>query len=358
MITISHLTKAYGKKKALDDVSFSVDTGEILGFLGPNGAGKSTTMNIITGYISSTSGSVTVDGFNILENPIEVKKRIGYLPEQPPLYLDMVVYDYLEFVYALKKVKMENKKEHIQNIINEVGIDEVKKRRIGNLSKGYKQRVGLAGALIGDPEVLILDEPTVGLDPKQIIEIRNLIKDLGSKHTVILSSHILSEISAVCERVIIINNGKLVAEDTPENLSERFGKNNKLMLRVEGEESAIEEVLRNIESVVSVKPLKQFDESSYDFEIETSVEIDNDFNKKLFFAFADSGMPIVMQKKIEDSLEDIFLQVTAEDNIDISEDLDNEENAAELENTETDIESAAESDTESEEEDNNESNNE
>lgn len=314
MITISHLTKSYGKKKALDDVSFTVGDGEVLGFLGPNGAGKSTTMNIITGYISSTSGSVDVDGFNILDDPIEVKKRIGYLPEQPPLYLDMIVYDYLDFVYDLKKVKTENKKEHIQNIINEVGIEGVKGRRIGNLSKGYKQRVGLAGALIGDPSVLILDEPTVGLDPKQIIEIRNLIKDLGAKRTVILSSHILSEISAVCERVIIINNGKLVAEDTPENLSERFGKNNKMMLRVAGIKEDIERVLNSIENVTAVRLLKQFDETSYDFEIESSVEIDNDFNKKLFFAFAENQMPIIMQQKEEESLEDIFLQVTAEDN--------------------------------------------
>ena len=314
MITISHLTKSYGKKKALDDVSFTVGDGEVLGFLGPNGAGKSTTMNIITGYISSTSGSVEVDGFNILDDPIEVKKRIGYLPEQPPLYLDMIVYDYLDFVYDLKKVKTENKKEHIQNIINEVGIDGVKGRRIGNLSKGYKQRVGLAGALIGDPSVLILDEPTVGLDPKQIIEIRNLIKDLGAKRTVILSSHILSEISAVCERVIIIDNGKLVAEDTPENLSERFGKNNKMMLRVSGAKEDIEAVLKSMENVTAVRLLKQYDETSYDFEIESSVEIDNNFNKKLFFAFAEKQMPIIMQQKEEESLEDIFLQVTAEDN--------------------------------------------
>ena len=226
----------------------------------------------------------------------------------------MIVYDYLDFVYDLKKVKTENKKEHIQNIINEVGIDGVKGRRIGNLSKGYKQRVGLAGALIGDPSVLILDEPTVGLDPKQIIEIRNLIKDLGAKRTVILSSHILSEISAVCERVIIIDNGKLVAEDTPENLSERFGKNNKMMLRVSGAKEDIEAVLKSMENVTAVRLLKQYDETSYDFEIESSVEIDNNFNKKLFFAFAEKQMPIIMQQKEEESLEDIFLQVTAEDN--------------------------------------------
>lgn len=315
MITISHLTKEYGKKIALDDVGFTVYEGEVLGFLGPNGAGKSTTMNIITGYISSTSGTVEIDGFNILENPVDAKKRIGYLPEQPPLYPDMVVYDYLEFIYDLKKVKADDKKEHIQNIINEVGIDGVKKRKIGNLSKGYKQRVGLAGALIGDPSVLILDEPTVGLDPKQIIEIRNLIKDLGARRTVILSSHILSEISAVCERVIIISKGKIVAEDTPENLSERFGRNNKLMLRATGEASDIELLLKSIENVVSVKMLKHNEEGSCDFEIEASVEIDIEFGKKLFFSFAEKGIAIIMQKKVEDSLEDIFIQITADDDI-------------------------------------------
>ena len=313
MITISNLTKAYGKKKALDDVSFTVENGEVLGFLGPNGAGKSTTMNIITGYISATSGSVEVDGYSILDNPIEVKKRIGYLPEIPPLYPEMVVIDYLDFVYELKKVKKDDKAAHIQKVIDEVGIDSVKGRKIANLSKGYKQRVGLAGALIGDPEVLILDEPTVGLDPKQIIEIRNLIKSLGEHHTVILSSHILSEISAVCERVIIINNGRLIAEDTPENLSEKFGRNNRLMLRVSGGKDEIEEVLNSIDDVVSVKFLKQFDDTSYDFEIEASVEIDSEFNKKLFFAFAEKTMPIVMQKKVEDSLEDVFLQITSDD---------------------------------------------
>lgn len=320
MITVSNLTKSYGKKKALDGVSFTVGNGEILGFLGPNGAGKSTTMNIITGYISGTSGTVTIDGCDILEKPTEAKKKIGYLPEQPPLYLDMVVIDYLNFVYDLKKVKKENKAEHIQNIVNVVGIDGVKKRKIGNLSKGYKQRVGLAGALVGDPDVLILDEPTVGLDPKQIIEIRNLIKDLGAQRTVILSSHILSEISAVCERVIIINNGKIVAEDTPENLSERFGKNNRLIIRVEGSEEDIENVLNSLEDVTSVKFLKKADENSCDFEIEAAGEIDSEFNKAMFFAFAQKGLPITMQKKVEDSLEDIFLQVTANDDAAVFED--------------------------------------
>lgn len=310
MIKVSNLTKAYGNKLALDNVSFTVNKGEVLGFLGPNGAGKSTTMNIITGYISYTSGSVTVDGIDILENPKEAKKKIGYLPELPPVYPDMTVEDYLGFVYDLKKVKKESKTEHIQSILTLVRIDSVKGRRIGNLSKGYKQRVGLAGALIGDPEILILDEPTVGLDPKQIIEIRSLISNLGKERTIILSSHILSEISAVCERVIIINNGKIAAEDTPENLSQNIGVKERLVIRVSGDEEAIKNVLSSIDSVTDIKSLGAFDEESFDFEIEVDTQINSEFNKKLFFAFAKANMPIIMQKKAEASLEDIFLEVT------------------------------------------------
>ena len=220
MIEINGLTKRYGKKTVLDHISFRVEKGEILGFLGPNGAGKTTTMNILTGYLSSSEGTVTVDGFDILEQPFEVKRRIGYLPEQPPLYFDMTVTEYLSFVFDLKKAE-GNKQEQIDRILKMVYIDDVKGRLIKNLSKGYKQRVGLAQALVGDPEVLVLDEPTVGLDPKQIIEIRNLIGELGKSHTIILSSHILPEISAICERVIILNKGKIVATDTPDMLSKR-----------------------------------------------------------------------------------------------------------------------------------------
>lgn len=249
MITISNLTKKYGDKYALDNISFNVKKGEVLGFLGPNGAGKSTTMNIITGYISYTDGSVNIDGYDILENPIEVKKKIGYLPEIPPLYLDMVVWDYLEFVYELKKIKTEDEKSHIQQVIDMVKIDNVKNRKIANLSKGYRQRVGLAGALIGDPEILILDEPTVGLDPKQIIEIRNVIKELGKEKTVILSSHILSEISAVCDRVIIINKGKFVAEDTPKNLSDKLGDNKKMLFRISGDRKKAENILNSFDGI-------------------------------------------------------------------------------------------------------------
>lgn len=310
MIEISNLTKHYGKKKALDDISFTVDKGEILGFLGPNGAGKSTTMNILTGYISSTSGTVKIDGHDILEEPNLVKKKIGYLPEQPPLYMDMLVWDYLSFVYDLKKIKGKNKDEHIQEIVDIVGIDDVKKRKIANLSKGYKQRVGLAQALLGNPEVLVLDEPTVGLDPKQIIEIRNVIKGLGQEHTVILSSHILSEISAVCERVVIINQGKIVAEDTPENLTEKYSSNAKLQIRVAGEEEKIMQVLQEIVGIKQIQSLGSHQEGSVDFELETDIKIDPEFNKQLFFIFADKGMPILMQKEVETSLEDIFIEVT------------------------------------------------
>lgn len=307
MITISNLTKKYGDKYALNDISFNVKKGEVLGFLGPNGAGKSTTMNIITGYISYTDGQVKVDGYDVLENPIEVKKRIGYLPEIPPLYLDMVVWDYLEFVYELKKVKTDNPKQHIQNIVDMIKIDDVKKRKIGNLSKGYRQRVGFAGALIGDPEILILDEPTVGLDPKQIIEIRNVIKQLGKEKTIILSSHILSEISAVCDRVIIINKGKLVAEDTPQNLSAKIGGVQRMMLRISGERRKAEEILGAMDDISDVVCVSSSGDY-FDFEFDTTM--DDDAKKNLFFAFASNSIPILMQKEIEVSLEDIFLKLT------------------------------------------------
>lgn len=312
MIEIACLSKLYGRKKALDNISFSVKKGEILGFLGPNGAGKSTTMNIITGYLSSTTGTVTVDGYDILDNPNEVKKRVGYLPEQPPLYVDMTVEEYLNFVYDLKKIKGKDKKEHIAGIVDKVGISEVYKRRISNLSKGYKQRVGLAQALLGNPEVLILDEPTVGLDPKQIIEIRNVIKELGEEHTVILSSHILSEISAVCERVIIIKDGRIVAEDTPENLSKAYSKNAGMLLKVMGNEESVKAVVESVEGVKSVVT-KPADDGEVEVEIEAENAADAEFSKKLFFALANNNMPILMQKTSEATLEDVFIEITEKD---------------------------------------------
>ncbi len=311
MIEITALTKRYGKNLALDNVSFSIAKGEIVGFLGPNGAGKSTTMNIITGYLSSTSGTVTVDGYDILDNPNEVKKRVGYLPEQPPLYMDMTVEEYLDFVYDLKKIKGIDKKEHISGIVEKVGIENVYKRRISHLSKGYKQRVGLAQALLGNPEVLILDEPTVGLDPKQIIEIRNVIKELGKEHTVILSSHILSEISAVCERVIIIKNGRIVAEDTPENLSKQFG-GSMIELKVGTDSDSVKAVIESIDGVESVT-VKESLVNECTVVVATAEGDNTEFSKALFFKLAENGMPILMQNTVRASLEDVFIELTEDD---------------------------------------------
>ena len=254
MIEIQNLTKRYGQKLAVDDVSFHVDRGEILGFLGPNGAGKSTTMNILTGYLSATSGECKINGVDILEDPIRAKRSIGYLPEQPPLYLDMTVKEYLSFIYDLKKAK-QPKTEHIKEVCDVVKISNVYNRLIKNLSKGYKQRVGVAQALIGKPDLLILDEPTVGLDPKQIIEIRNLVKKLGENHTVILSSHILSEIQAVCDRVIIINQGHIVADEMTNNLSNAISTDNKILLEALGDKEKIVEAVRSLERVKKVEIL-------------------------------------------------------------------------------------------------------
>ncbi len=307
MITVSNLTKKYGQKTVLDNVSFDVKEGEIVGFLGPNGAGKSTAMNIITGYISATEGSAQIDGHDIAKEPIEAKKRIGYLPEIPPLYVDMTVREYLEFVCDLKKVKKADIKAHIGGIIETVKISDVENRRIGNLSKGYRQRVGLAGALIGDPPVIILDEPTVGLDPKQIVDVRNVIKKLGETKTVILSSHILSEISAVADRVIIINKGRIATEDTPANLQNRLGKSHRVQLTVSGDRGKAEDLLKSFDGVSNVVcTSSNGDEHSFEFETQLSA---ND-RKKIFFAFAKENMAIISQQDKRLTLEEIFLSVT------------------------------------------------
>lgn len=327
MIEVKNLTKSYGKGKALDDVSFTVNKGEILGFLGPNGAGKSTTMNIITGYISATDGTVTIDGFDNVTNPMECKKAVGYLPEQPPLYMDMTVDEYLNFVCDIKKVK-DDRAAHIGGILKLVGIEDVHGRLIKNLSKGYKQRVGIAQALIGNPEILILDEPTVGLDPKQILEIRNVIKELGKNRTIILSSHILPEISAICERVIIINKGKIVAEDTPENLSKKLTNDNKFVIRVAGAKADIESALGSVPGVKSVDSLGQKENGSFDYIIES--EKDVDVRAQLFEVLAKRDLPILMVKAVDMSLEDIFLQITEGDIVltdDTQADGENEESA-------------------------------
>lgn len=314
MIEVKNLTKQYGQKKALDDVSFTVQDGEILGFLGPNGAGKSTTMNILTGYISSTQGQALINGVDILDEPTKAKKNIGYLPEQPPLYLDMTVKEYLYFIYDLKKCKLP-RKQHIEQICNRVLISDVFNKTIRNLSKGYKQRVGLAQALINNPPILILDEPTVGLDPKQIIEIRTLIKKLGKRHTVILSSHILTEIQAVCDRIIIINKGKIVADDTTENLTTNISTDHKLIARIDGPREEILKVIRAIPGVVSVLADMEREKGIYDYEIEAKDGID--IRRELFKRVVDRNWTLLMLKTNELTLEDIFLKITMGDMVDI-----------------------------------------
>lgn len=310
MIEVKGLTKRYGGKCAVDNISFKVEKGEILGFLGPNGAGKSTTMNILTGYLSATEGSVLIGEYDVLENPIEAKLQIGYLPEQPPLYMDMTVKDYLSFMFDLKKVTLP-KTAHIKEVCEHVKITDVYDRIIKNLSKGYKQRVGLAQALLGNPDVLILDEPTVGLDPKQIIEIRNLIKTLGKKHTVILSSHILPEVQATCERVIVINKGKIVADDTPDNLSHALSADHNFIARIEGPESEVTKLISTIPGMVKVTCLGAREKSAFDYTLEA--EEGADVRRELFSRLANRSWPILGLKSTELSLEDIFLQLTRDD---------------------------------------------
>ncbi|MEE7582558.1 MAG: ATP-binding cassette domain-containing protein [Oscillospiraceae bacterium] len=318
MIEVKNLTKSYGDKKAINGISFTVEDGEILGFLGPNGAGKSTTMNILTGYISSTSGSAIINGVDIFEEPLKAKKNIGYLPEIPPLYIDMTVKDYLNFVYDLKKCKLP-RKAHLKDVCELVQITDVYERIIKNLSKGYKQRVGLAQALIGNPPVLILDEPTVGLDPKQIIEIRTLIKKLGKKHTVILSSHILSEIQAVCDRVIIINKGKVAAEDTIDNLSKTVSGDHRLIMRIDGAgKKDIIKALRDIEGIISVKADMMREDNIWEFEIEAQEGID--VRRDINSVCHENNFNILMMKNNEMTLEDIFLKITMGENISTNKD--------------------------------------
>lgn len=306
MIKVKNLTKKYGSITALDDVSFSVKKGEVVGFLGPNGAGKTTTMNIITGYLSSTSGTVTIDGHEILEDPTEAKKSIGYLPEVPPLYPDMTVNEYLDFLYELKNAK-QKKAPHFNEICELTRISGVRSRLIKNLSKGYRQRVGIAQALVGNPPVLILDEPTVGLDPKQIIEIRTLIKKLGEHHTVILSSHILSEVQAVCGRIIVLNNGKLVADSTASNLNDSLGSGNSLTIRAVGKESDIQSLLNSIKCIKRFSKTPQSESGVPEYTI--SITPSEDARSEIFFAFAAKKIPIVEMKSTEYSLEDIFISL-------------------------------------------------
>ncbi len=310
MIQVEHVTKRYGRQAAVDDISFEIKEGEILGFLGPNGAGKSTTMNVITGYISATGGSVKVDDMDILDHPEEVKRKIGYLPEFPPLYMDMTVEEYLTFVSRIKRVAPSGIGKGVAKIMQIAGISDVKGRLIKNLSKGYKQRVGLAQAIVGNPEVLILDEPTVGLDPKQIIEIRNLIRELGKNHTIMLSSHILSEVSAVCDRVLIINKGKIVASGTPDELSNRMSFSNKLELRVKGNKNDIMKEINKVEGIESIYVDKVLEKGTVDIRIEAKKDMD--IRESLFYVLANAKLPILSMKSMDLSLEEVFLQVTGQ----------------------------------------------
>jgi ABC-2 type transport system ATP-binding protein len=309
LIEVKNLTKRYGNQAAVDNLSFTVEKGQVLGFLGPNGAGKSTTMNIITGYISATEGTVTINGLDVFEEPEEVKKMIGYLPEFPPLYPDMTVREYLAFVADLKKVKKDERKTMITDVMDATKITPVADRLIKHLSKGYKQRVGLAQAIMGYPELIILDEPTVGLDPKQIIEIRDLIKELSNNHTVILSSHIMQEVSAVCDTVMIIDKGKLILQDKPENLSSHLGATGGLKLSVKGNKKVVVTALRKINRI------NKIDEHDSEIEGITTLTLHcgdkDDIREEVFYAMCETKTPILEMQSIRMSLEDIFLKVTS-----------------------------------------------
>lgn len=307
MIEVKNLVKNYGKYEAVKGISFKVDTGEVVGFLGPNGAGKSTTMNIITGYISASSGEVSIDGFDILKNPKEAKKRIGYLPEIPPLYTDMTVTEYLAFVADLKGIKKNEIKPMLADIMDKIKITHVSGKVIKNLSKGYRQRVGLAQALVGYPEVLILDEPTVGLDPKQIIEIRDVIKDLSKTHTIILSSHILSEVSAVCNRVIIINKGRVIAVDTPERLSDNLGQNS-IKVKVKGDRDAVLSAFKEDTAFTSAEEEYTNEDGTVELVIKGAENTDP--REAAFDNAVRNGFKLLMLKSDKMSLEEVFLQVT------------------------------------------------
>lgn len=308
MIEVENLTKSYGKHMALKGVSFQLEKGKIYGFLGPNGAGKSTTMNIMTGYIAPTDGTVRIDGHDIVKDAQEAKKCIGYLPEIPPIYPDMTVAECLEFAAEIKKVPKSEREEQIRDIMELTGIADIGSRLIKNLSKGYKQRVGLAQAVLGYPDIIILDEPTVGLDPKQIIEIRELIRKLGEKHTVILSSHILSEVQAVCDEILILSKGEIVAEGTTQELIAMMHKDVTLEMEIEADREQLQNLLESFESLESYEWVDTDDEKIQKVKIHTPAEVD--IRKELFYRLAEEKMPIMSLQRMEDSLEDVFLELT------------------------------------------------
>ncbi len=307
MIEVKNITKKYGSFTAVGNISFKIEEGEIIGLLGPNGAGKSTTMNMITGYIEPTEGEIKVEGYDISKKPKKAKAQIGYMPEGVPLYSDLTVKEFVTYMAELKKVDRKTRKEKVEKIIEQTGLKDVEKKLTRNLSRGYKQRVSMAGALVGEPKILILDEPTVGLDPKQITEIRALIKELGKTHTIILSSHILSEVSQICNKVIIINKGKIVAIDTPENLEKKVESNNTTYVTVEDTENKIETMKEKIPEIKDIKLIKENEDGTKEYVLES--EKDVDLRKIVFNEFAKENITIFEMKKADTTLEDAFMKL-------------------------------------------------
>ena len=327
MIQVENITKKYGNFTAVDGISFEIDEGEIVGFLGPNGAGKSTTMNMITGFIEPSEGRIIVDGYDISKKPKKAKKQIGYMPEGVPLYSDLTVREFVSYMADLKGCDKKQKKEEIEKVLAETGLTEVQNKLTKNLSRGYKQRVSMAGALNGNPKVIILDEPTVGLDPKQVTEIRALIKELGKSHTVILSSHILSEVSQICNRVIIINKGKIVAIDTPENLENKVVQNNAIYVTVEDPENKMENIKEKLNSVIDIEFIVENEDKTKKYIIKG--EKDVDLRKEIFETFAKEGITIFEMKKADATLEDAFMKL-----INDSSELNKDDNTKEIEDNE------------------------
>ena len=307
MIEVKNITKKYGSFTAVDNISFKIEEGEIIGLLGPNGAGKSTTMNMITGYIEPTEGEIKVEGYDISKKPKKAKAQIGYMPEGVPLYSDLTVKEFVTYMAELKKVDRKTRKEKVEKIIKQTGLKDVEKKLTRNLSRGYKQRVSMAGALVGEPKILILDEPTVGLDPKQITEIRSLIKELGKTHTIILSSHILSEVSQICNKVIIINKGKIVAIDTPENLEKKVSNNNTTYVIVEDTENKIETMKEKIPEIKDIKLIKENEDGTKEYVLESDKDVD--LRKIVFNEFAKENITIFEMKKADTTLEDAFMKL-------------------------------------------------
>ena len=307
MIQVENITKKYGSFTAVNDISFEIEEGEIVGFLGPNGAGKSTTMNMITGFIEPTSGKIIVDGYNISKKPKKAKRQIGYMPEGVPLYTDLTVKEFVTYMAELKGVPKKERKEKVEKALEDTGLIDVKNKLTRNLSRGYKQRVSMAGALVSNPKVIILDEPTVGLDPKQVTEIRALIKNLGKEHTVILSSHILSEVSQICNRVIIINKGKIIAIDTPENLEKKVVRDNTVYVTVEDPENKMDSVKDKLENVQEIKLIEENEDKTKKYKITADDGVD--LRKNIFDTFAKEEITIFEMKKSDVTLEDAFMQL-------------------------------------------------